>query len=90
MDAAFTAHSAGIGGVIKNHSREVCVVFIKGIVQSLSPEHAEAISICEGLKAADRFGFSTFSVKGDYNSVVNQLRSRSGQLGRFRNFLLSN
>lgn len=62
IDAAWTVNCAGIGGIIRDHLERVQISFTTALAHSHSPEHAETIAIREGLRLAERFGYTNFTL----------------------------
>ncbi|KAI5683318.1 hypothetical protein M9H77_04546 [Catharanthus roseus] len=79
VDASWTTSKAGFG-VLFEVTKAECVLHSQAPLQASSPEHAETIAVCEGLKLAERFGYSCFTIEIDCKGVINQLQSHSGAL----------
>lgn len=89
VDAAWIADSGGVGGLIRDHFNRMRISFTVALAQSLSPEHAETVTIHEGLCLAERFGYTNYTL---CKVVIDQLLARFqilGPLGNIHQQILS-
>lgn len=80
IDAAWTADSAGVGGLIMDHFGRMRFSFTIALASSHSPKHVEMIAIVEGFRMAERFGYTNYTLESDCKGVIDQLRARLGFL----------
>lgn len=55
--------------------------FTMALAYSHSPEHAETIAIREGLRQAERFGYTNYILESDCKGIIDQLLAWSRTLG---------
>lgn len=70
VDAAWKTDGAGNSGLIRDHLGRVRISFMVALAHSHSLEHAETVAIHEGLRLAENFDYSNYTLERDCKVVI--------------------